>query len=98
MKRKISPLSEEGVTLIELLISLAVLAIITVSMFSLYTNLINGMFVAKSKAIATTLATNRMEYLKGLSYDSLAVAGGSIYSANPLPAIQVQTLNFKVCL
>ncbi len=77
MNKKLSPLSEDGVTLIELVISLAVLAIVTVSMFSLYTNLIHGMFVAKNKAIATTLATNQMEYLKGLSYDSLAVAGGS---------------------
>lgn len=93
MKRKLSPLSEDGVTLIELLISLAVLALITISMFSLYTNLIHGMFVAKNKAIATTLATNRMEYLKGLSYDSLAVAGGSIYSASPLPATSTQVLN-----
>lgn len=93
MNKKLSPLSEDGVTLIELVISLAVLAIVTVSMFSLYTNLIHGMFVAKNKAIATTLATNQMEYLKGLSYDSLAVAGGSIYSANPLPATSTKVLN-----
>ena len=93
MKRKLSSLDEGGVTLLELVISLAVLAIVSVSMFSLYTNLINGMFVAKNKAIATTLATNRMEYLKGLSYDSLAVAGGSIYSPTPLPATTTQTLN-----
>lgn len=93
MNKKLSPLSEDGVTLIELVISLAVLAIVTVSMFSLYTNLIHGMFVAKNKAIATTLATNQMEYLKGLSYDSLAVAGGSIYSASPLPATSTKVLN-----
>lgn len=93
MKKKLSSLSEDGVTILELVISLAVLAIVSVSMFSLYTNLIHGMFVAKNKAIATTLATNQMEYLKGLSYDSLAVAGGSIYSTSPLPATKTETLN-----
>lgn len=93
MKKKISSLDEGGVTLLELVISLAVLAIVSVSMFSLYTNLIHGMFIAKQKAIATTLATNQMEYLKGLSYDSLAVSGGSIYSTNPLPASKTETLN-----
>lgn len=91
--KKMSSLDEGGVTLLELVISLAVLAIVSLSMFSLYANLINGMFVAKQKAIATTLATNQMEYLKGLSYDSLAVAGGSIYSTNPLPATKTETLN-----
>lgn len=93
MKKKMSSLSEDGATLVELVVSLAVLAIVMVSMFALYTNLISGMFVARSKAVATTLATNQMEYLKGLSYDSLAVAGGSIYSANPLPASSTTVLN-----
>jgi len=93
MKKKQSSLDEGGVTLLELVISLSVLAIVSLAMFSLYTNLINGMFIAKQKAIATTLATNQMEYLKGLSYDSLAVAGGSIYSTNPLPATNTETLN-----
>lgn len=93
MKRKLSSLDEGGVTLLELVISLSVLAIVSLSMFTLYANLINGMFVAKQKAIATTLATNQMEYLKGLSYDSLAVAGGSIYSPNPLPATTTEVLN-----
>ncbi len=93
MKRIGSSLTEDGITLIELMISLAVLAIIMVSMFSLYTSLIHGMFTAKTKAVATTLATNQMEYLKGLSYDSLAVAGGSIYATNPLPASSTKTLD-----
>lgn len=85
--------NETGITLVELLISLAVLAMVTVGVFSLFVNLSNSLYVSKSRSIATTLATNQMEYLKGLSYDSLAVAGGSIYTTNPLPASSVKTLN-----
>lgn len=92
-------MGEIGATLLELLISLTVLAIVTVSMFALYTGLIHSMLLARNRSIATTLATNQMEYLKGLPYDSLAVAGGSIYATNPLPAQSTQTVNgsiFKV--
>lgn len=85
--------AEHGTTIIELLIALAVLGAVTVSMFALYTSLMNSMYVARNRSIATTLATNQMEYLKGLPYDSLAVAGGSIYATNPLPATSTQQLN-----
>jgi protocatechuate 3,4-dioxygenase beta subunit len=84
---------EAGTTLVELVISLTVLAIVIISTFSLFVSLLSTTVLAKNKSIATTLATNQMEYLKGLPYDTLAVAGGSIYSASPLPASTTQTLN-----
>jgi hypothetical protein len=52
---------------------------------SLFMSLANSAAITKRKAIASTLATNQMEYLKSLPYDSLAVAGGSIYHPTPLP-------------
>lgn len=75
-----------GYTLVELVISMTVLAIVALGVMSLFITLANSAAVTKRKAIASTLATNQMEYLKSLPYDSLAVAGGSIYSTNPLPA------------
>lgn len=62
-------------------------------MTGLFTSLANSAVIAKEKAVASALATNQMEYLKSLPYDSLAVAGGSIYTTNPLPASTSQTLN-----
>ena len=91
--------NESGVTLIELLISLTVLAVVSIGVFSLYSSLVQSLFASKSRAIATTLATNQMEYLKGLPYDSLAVVNGSIYATNPLPASSLKTvsgINYKV--
>ncbi len=85
--------AEDGATLVELVISLTVLSVVAISVLALFVSLVNSTVIAKNKAIATTLATNQMEYLKGLPYDTLAVAGGSIYTTNPLPATTTQKLN-----
>lgn len=82
-----------GVTLVELMISLTVFMIVILSAFSMFTALVNSAVVAKRQAVALTLATNQMEYLKSLPYDDLAVAGGSIYSPDPLPATSNKTIN-----
>lgn len=84
---------EAGFTLVELVIGLAVLAVVMVSFFALFMSLLSSATIAKQKAIATTIATNQMEYLKSLPFDSLAVAGGSIYATNYLPASTTQKLN-----
>ncbi len=86
-------LGSGGYTLIELVISLTVFAIIILSSFTLFTALVNSTVVAKRKAVASTIATNEMENIKALPYDSLAIAGGSIYSTNPLPATSTQKIN-----
>lgn len=85
--------NSSGYTLVELVISMTVLAIVALSILSLFTTLANSAAVTKRKAIASTLATNQMEYLKSLPYDNLAVAGGSIYSSNPLPASFTKVYN-----
>ncbi len=84
---------EGGFTLVELVVSIIVLGIVSSSLLLLYTGLINSTSISKRKAIALTLATNQMEYLKSLPYSSLAVAGGSIYSSSPLPATKTTTVN-----
>jgi hypothetical protein len=84
---------QRGDTLVELILSFVVFAIVVIAVFTLLTALIGSSQVAKEKSIATILATNQMEYLKSLPYDSLAVANGSIYTTNPLPATNTKTVN-----
>jgi type II secretory pathway pseudopilin PulG len=84
---------EDGFTITELVTSLAMLAIISVSLLGLFTTLVRSATMAKRRAVASELATNQMEYLKSLPYDNLAVAGGSIYATSPLPAITSKTVN-----
>lgn len=83
----------KGFTTIELLVSSIVIAILAVSIFSAYIALNSTAIFAKQKTIGTELATNQVEYLKSLPYDSLAVAGGAIPSASPLPNTKTQTLD-----
>jgi type II secretory pathway pseudopilin PulG len=85
--------TESGFLLVELVVALAVLSIIALSLYDLFGSLIKSALYTKRKAVALTLATNQMEYLKSLSYDSLAVAGGSIYTTSPLPASTTQLIN-----
>jgi len=82
-----------GFTLTEVLIANIVFAIVALSFIGLFAALVSSASMTKRKAVALTLATNQMEYLKSLPYDNLAVAGGSIYSANPLPATSTQSVN-----
>ncbi|MEO8862795.1 MAG: prepilin-type N-terminal cleavage/methylation domain-containing protein [Candidatus Saccharimonadales bacterium] len=84
---------DAGFTLVELVIALGVFSVVAASIFGLFISLTSSAVIAKQKAIAITIVTNEMERLKSLPYDSLAVAGGSIYSANPLPATTTTKVN-----
>jgi len=86
-------LRASGFTIVELVIGLTVFAVVAISFLTMFVALVNSAVVAKQKAVASSLATNQMEYLKSLPYDSLAVAGGAIYSTNPLPASTTQKVN-----
>ncbi len=79
-----APAAQPGFTLVELMVSLIVLAIVSLSLTALFTALVNSAAVAKQKAVASALATNQMEYLKSLPYDSLVVQS---------PTTTTQTVN-----
>ena len=89
MKRR--RVGEAGFTLVELSISLFVMSLVIVAFFGLFISLVRSTVIAKRRAVANTLATNQMEYLKSLPYDSLAVVGGSILAPSLLPASKVET-------
>lgn len=84
---------EEGFTIVDLMVGIAVMSIISIGILSLFVALVNSSVASKQMAVGLTLATNQMEYLKSLPYDSLAVQGGSIYSPTPLPAEKTETVD-----
>lgn len=85
--------SESGYTLVELLMVIAVLSILGLGAFDLFTALLHSAIVGSREAVASTLATNQMEYLKSLPYDNLAVAGGPIISTTTIPASFTKKVN-----
>jgi prepilin-type N-terminal cleavage/methylation domain-containing protein len=84
---------ESGYTLVELMIGIVLLGLIAISAFTLFSTLIRSTVIIKRKAIAATLATTQMEYLKSLPFNSLAIAGGPIYAPTYLPANGTTVLN-----
>lgn len=84
---------EGGFTLVELTVAIVVISVIALGLSVLFESLIKSMIIARRQSVALSLATSQLEYLKSLPYDSLAVQGGSIYSASPLPATRTDTVN-----
>ena len=85
--------NQSGFTLVELVIGITVLSIVAISFFGLFTSLVRSSVVAKRKAVANSLATNQIEYLKSLPYDNLAVSGGSIIATSYLPSTFVTKID-----
>ncbi|MEK7626361.1 MAG: carboxypeptidase regulatory-like domain-containing protein [Patescibacteria group bacterium] len=84
---------ESGYSLVELVIGLTIFAMVALALIGLFTALVQSSLLIKRKSVALTLATNQMEYLKSLPYNSLVIAGGSIYGTAPLPANTYNTVN-----
>ena len=85
--------NESGYTLVELLMVISVLAVLSLGAFDLFVSLLHSAIVGTRQAVASTLATNQMEYLKSLPYDNLAVAGGPIISPNTIPGTLTKKVN-----
>ena len=85
--------NEAGYTLVELMVSIAIVAILSLSALTLFTALLHSAIVSQREAVASTLATNQMEYLKSLPYDNLAVAGGAIVSSTTIPGTATKKVN-----
>ena len=92
-KRQGGRSAQAGFTLVELTVSIVVFAVFAVSTLILLNSLIRSTIIAKRQAVASSLATNQMEYLKSLPYDGLAIAGGSIYATSPIPSTVTKTLD-----
>jgi prepilin-type N-terminal cleavage/methylation domain-containing protein len=82
-----------GFTLVELTVSLVIISIMVVSVFGLFITLVHSATLSKQRAVGLTLATNQMEYLKSLPYDSLVVVGGAIAGAGVIPPTTTKTVN-----
>jgi prepilin-type N-terminal cleavage/methylation domain-containing protein len=85
--------TERGYTLVELMIGMVLLGLLAISMLTLFTTLIRSTVIIKRKAVASTLAITKMEYLKSLPFNSLAMVGGSFVAGSYLPVNTTTVLN-----
>jgi type II secretory pathway pseudopilin PulG len=90
-----------GVTLVEIMIALCIIAIFVVGMIAVYTQISKGILVAKYRTIANNIAQEKIESLKNLSYYRLRVTPQAALDnpndpSNPYPPenISISDLNF----
>ena len=84
---------EGGFTLVELMVSLVVLAIIALAFFDLFNALLTSSELSQRESTAVALANTEMEFLKSLPYANLAVVNGPIVANQYLPASINRTVN-----
>jgi hypothetical protein len=65
-----------GMSLVDVVVGTALMLVIFTALFGLLRASALVSSLAKSKAGATAMAESQMEYIRGLSYDSLGTAGG----------------------
>lgn len=71
-----------GFTLIEVILAIAIIAIGMFAVMSLVTIVIKGNTQSKRVTTATTMAQDKMEYFKGISYGSITALSGTYTVSN----------------
>jgi type II secretory pathway pseudopilin PulG len=82
--------TESGFTLIELVVSVLVMAMMVGAVGSLFVSNLNTVVLGKARAVGLGLANYQMEYLRDLPYNSLATAHGTIYPPGNIPDSQTE--------
>ncbi|MDZ7612079.1 MAG: prepilin-type N-terminal cleavage/methylation domain-containing protein [Candidatus Moranbacteria bacterium] len=90
-KRKLYKKNNRGVTIIEALISIAVVAFVTLTIYQALSSAVRNMGEAKQKVGAIALANEKMEVLRSLPYDDVGVQGGVV--SGPVPAEETVSRN-----
>jgi len=88
---------KKGITIIETLIALFIFSIITLSFYSVFSVGSKYILSSKNKIIAIALANERMEFLRNLPYDQVAIVGGvPSGSIDPDEHVSVEGKTFRV--
>ena len=86
-----SSTNRRGMTLIEVLIAVAVLLLMFGGLISAFQTVLKLVGSAKAQAGAVSLANERMEYIRSLSYDSVGTVNG--IPAGVIPELATTSLN-----
>ena len=68
---------KKGVTLIEVIVSVAIFAILSVSIFGVFTSIINGITYYREKTTISALADQYLEVVRNLPYSKLGTVEGN---------------------
>lgn len=80
-----------GYSIPELVVAIVILVALSVAVLGTYSVMVGSAGLARMKSAGLGLATEQLEYIRSLPYDSLAVEGGSINTSGPtIPASKQQ--------
>jgi prepilin-type N-terminal cleavage/methylation domain-containing protein len=79
---------ERGFTLIETIIGLVVMTILVIAVTNLFVSNLKSVTLGKARAMGQALASQQIEELRDLPYQSVATASGAIYPPGNLPDTQ----------
>lgn len=103
MQKTLKLHNAKGFTMIEVILAIAIIAIGMFAVMSLVTIVIKGNTQSKKVTTATTLAQDKMEYFKGISYDNISgtytVSNDYYLEAlvqNNVPGINTKTVTVNV--
>lgn len=80
-----------GMTLIEAVVGTAIMLVVFLGIFAAFQISIDLIFSTRAATSATALVNERMEYVRGLTYDAIGTQGG--IPAGPIPQVEQITAN-----
>ena len=99
-KPKISKSFHEGITLIEVIVCVAIFAILSVSIYGVFTSIINGIVYYREKTTVSALADQYLEIIRNIPYSQIGTIEGNPYGSladlpNPINT-EVNGNNYQV--
>ena len=80
-----------GFGLIDVIVGIALMLVLFLALFGVLRASLMLSAIAKANAAAVEVASTQMEYLRGLSYDSLGTVGG--IPSGPVPQLATSTVD-----
>lgn len=76
---------KKGLSAIEIIVSISVLSMVILAISSIFTFNLSMITLTKARSVGLGLATEKLENLKNMPYDSLATQHGTIYPSGNIP-------------
>lgn len=91
LAKRALPNSTTGMTLIEVVVGTSMILIVFLAIFAAFQISIDLVFSTKAATGANALLNERLEYIRGLSYDSVGTVNG--IPNGPIPQVEQKVLN-----
>ncbi len=86
--------NNKGVTLVELIVAIVILAVVIISFIASFSSIAKGLFLSKAKTLATNLAQEKIQILRQMPYHRVLITPSPSYLTEFSPAVPYDTEYF----